>query len=299
MELQINPSFRDLIPKLTPDEFKTLEENIIRDGCLDALMIWNSTIIDGHNRYEICTKNGIQFDTHELEFSDEADAKIWIIKHQFGRRNISEAVRIQLAHELEPLLAAKAKKTQGIRTDLLPNLTKSNPANTRTDVAKIAGVSAGTYYKGKTVLEKGTEDTKQKMLSGEKSIHAAYVETVTKEPDKTKKCTSCGKELPASEFYQGRYFCKKCWDAQSLARKNQIAPDLLLTPPPEQPTKEYQFSEEQDEYLHLANDFLYEMSRFESMPRAFKGLTEESEIYQTTQKLLKRMTKIMTHMGGN
>ena len=81
MKLKINPAFRDLIPPLSADEIRGLEENIIKDGCIDALLVWNNTIIDGHNRYEICTRNGIKFETHNLNFADESEAKIWIIKN--------------------------------------------------------------------------------------------------------------------------------------------------------------------------------------------------------------------------
>jgi hypothetical protein len=55
--------------------------------------------------------------------------------------------------KLGPLIAAKAKAQQGIRTDLLPNLAKSNPINTRAELAKLAGVSHGTLDKGKLIME--------------------------------------------------------------------------------------------------------------------------------------------------
>jgi len=32
------------------------EANILKNGCYDPIKIWNGTIVDGHNRYEICTK---------------------------------------------------------------------------------------------------------------------------------------------------------------------------------------------------------------------------------------------------
>ena len=49
----IDAEFKALIPALTKDEFSQLEENILRDGIQDPLKIWNGTLIDGHNRYEI------------------------------------------------------------------------------------------------------------------------------------------------------------------------------------------------------------------------------------------------------
>ena len=52
----------------------------------DAIVSWNSTIIDGHNRYEICKKHNIEFQTFEKKFEDILDAKLLGIfqktKHQ-------------------------------------------------------------------------------------------------------------------------------------------------------------------------------------------------------------------------
>ena len=54
INLKIDPEFQSQIPPLTDDEFKQLEENILKEGkLLSPLIVWNSTLVDGHNRYEI------------------------------------------------------------------------------------------------------------------------------------------------------------------------------------------------------------------------------------------------------
>ena len=56
--LVIDPEFRDKIPPLTEDEFTLLEENILSDGAVfSPLIVWDGTILDGHNRYEIIQKH--------------------------------------------------------------------------------------------------------------------------------------------------------------------------------------------------------------------------------------------------
>ena len=56
--LIIDPEFRDKIPPLTEDEFSLLEENILSDGAVfSPLIVWDGTILDGHNRYEIIQKH--------------------------------------------------------------------------------------------------------------------------------------------------------------------------------------------------------------------------------------------------
>ena len=58
IELIVDPEFRDLIPPLDPDEYTTLENNIVNDGFSPAypIITWRGIIIDGHNRYSVCVK---------------------------------------------------------------------------------------------------------------------------------------------------------------------------------------------------------------------------------------------------
>ena len=88
-KMKINPTFRALIPPLAPEELAQLEANIINDGCRDPLVVWNGTLIDGHNRYAICEKHGIKFETVEMEFADEDAAMDWMDANQLGRRNLT------------------------------------------------------------------------------------------------------------------------------------------------------------------------------------------------------------------
>jgi len=60
--------------------------------------------------YEICKRNDIPFQTVEQEFEDRAAAKIWIIRNQLGRRNLTDFVRIELVEKMKPLIAEKAKE---------------------------------------------------------------------------------------------------------------------------------------------------------------------------------------------
>ena len=54
INLKIDPEFQSQIPPLTDDEFKQLEENILKEGkLLSSLIVWGNTLVDGHNRYEI------------------------------------------------------------------------------------------------------------------------------------------------------------------------------------------------------------------------------------------------------
>ena len=68
INLKIDPEFQSQIPPLTDDEFKQLEENILKAGkLLSPLIVWNNTLVDGHNRYAILQKHPeIYFSTMPL-----------------------------------------------------------------------------------------------------------------------------------------------------------------------------------------------------------------------------------------
>ena len=66
--------------------------------------------MDGHNRYEICTRLGVPFDVRERHFDNREEAIIWICSKQLGRRNISDETRRYLIgkrYEAEKVIAAK------------------------------------------------------------------------------------------------------------------------------------------------------------------------------------------------
>ena len=89
--LIIDPEFRDKIPPLTEDEFTLLEENILSDGAVfSPLIVWDGTILDGHNRYEIIQKHPeLTYAVHKMSFANRYEAISWICKHQLGRRNLT------------------------------------------------------------------------------------------------------------------------------------------------------------------------------------------------------------------
>ena len=92
-ELKIDEEFKNLIRPLYRQEYLQLEANLIEDGCRDPITIWNGVIVDGHNRYEICTKHKIPFRTEEKDFTCREEAIAWICANQLGRRNLTEETR--------------------------------------------------------------------------------------------------------------------------------------------------------------------------------------------------------------
>ncbi|MCL2370634.1 MAG: hypothetical protein FWC80_05355 [Firmicutes bacterium] len=151
-ELKTNKKFEELIPPLNAEEYAELYQSITMEGCRDAIILWNNTIVDGHNRYGICKKLDIPFNTLEKDFDDEDTALEWIMRNQFARRNLIDVERGRLALKLKNMIAERAKLNQGTRTDICPNLDKCSqddfvPIDTKKELAKISGLSHGTLAK--------------------------------------------------------------------------------------------------------------------------------------------------------
>ena len=203
--LTIDPEFRDLIPPLTDEERELLETSILKEGCESPLIVWNTVIVDGHNRYEICRKHSIPFAVTEKGFESRESVLLWIITNQLGRRNLSLYQRGELVMKFEPLLSAKAKERQGQRTDLnniRPNLGEgSAEVTTERALAKMAGVAHGTIHKVKKLSVAADDEIKRKLRRGEVSINKAYTQLMHKEhADEQKTCERCGEEKPVSDF---------------------------------------------------------------------------------------------------
>ena len=88
-----DPEFERFVPPMTSKERELLEESILQEGCRDAIVVWDSIILDGYNRYDICIKHGLPFQIKHMNFDSRDEAISWICINQMARRNITEETR--------------------------------------------------------------------------------------------------------------------------------------------------------------------------------------------------------------
>ena len=173
--MQIKQEFKKLIPALTPEEFKQLEENCLKEGIRDAIVTWQGFIIDGHNRYEIAQRHNLEYKSIEKQFENENDVVEWMIRNQFGRRNLNNYHRSVLALQLEDVFRQQAKEKEHTRKTTRQNSAESS-IETRKELGKIADVSHDTIMRVKAIQAKAPEEVKEKLRTGEVSINQAYTE---------------------------------------------------------------------------------------------------------------------------
>lgn len=160
---KVNPEFANLIPPLTHKEELFLEESLKKEGCREALVIWNGTLIDGHNRYKFCTANNISFQVIEKHFADEDEAKLWMIDNQMGRRNLNATGMLVLERGRQEILAKQADKRMKTGKKIDPDHNYGQGCNDmsgRTDrqIAEHSGISHNTISKFNYISKNAKDD---------------------------------------------------------------------------------------------------------------------------------------------
>ena len=154
MELLIDPEIKDLVPALRAEEYKKLRESIAKEGCRDPLVIWSehNTILDGHNRFQICQELGAVYNTVSLEFPDKDSAMLWILKNQLGRRNLTKfqfKILVGQEYELEKKLEGRPK----LDTEKLPQNEGVNSGETAERLAKEHNISRATVERSADIFK--------------------------------------------------------------------------------------------------------------------------------------------------
>ena len=194
INLKIDPEFQSQIPPLTDDEFKQLEENILKEGKLiSPLIVWGNTLVDGHNRYEIVQEHPeISFSTMPLPFESREEVLAWICKNQLGRRNLTPEQKkflIGKQYSVEHRkpggngnnqYTAAAKKTaqeELCQIDTIP-LTSAE-ASIRKQIAERNNVSESyvvrseKFMRGVEIMEQMIPGMQEKILSGQFKVRDA------------------------------------------------------------------------------------------------------------------------------
>ena len=185
MSITINDELRAYIDPLTADEYAALERSILTEGCRDALVLWNDVLVDGHNRYAICQKHGIEFQTvQNTRFSSMDDVHLWMIDNHLGRRSVSDFQRGVLALRKKDIVMGRTRPAEAPATigDSAPEPeAAAAPAgvpvapvlNTREALAKAARVSSNTIGQIEKIQREATPELVEAVKAGTISINAA------------------------------------------------------------------------------------------------------------------------------
>ena len=190
MEMRIDPEFETRIPPLTEDEFKNLEENILAAGEIySPIIVWNGTIVDGHNRYRILKKHPeLKYTVKEISFNDRGEALNWICENQLGRRNLSPMQKkylLGIQYKAQKMSHGGSRRSTEFSSDKNDHL---KTENTRQRLARVHGVSeayiqhCADYAEGVNYAESIRPGLGKKLIGGEVKLTQRCVEGIVKVP---------------------------------------------------------------------------------------------------------------------
>lgn len=192
--ITILPELQSLIPALQTAEYEQLEANIRKDGCRESLLIWQTTqgvidgsnnesplnvLIDGHNRYAICTQNGIDFKVMLREFPTLQAVREFMIENQLGRRNLTPE---QMSY-LRGLKYRNERQTAGrpVQEGREQDTEAKTGQRTQDRLAKEFNVSPRTIHRDREFsegIDKLTPELKQEVLRGTQKVSKDLIRAV-------------------------------------------------------------------------------------------------------------------------
>lgn len=185
MDIVVNEALKAYIDPLTPEEYASLERSILTEGCRDALVLWGDVLVDGHNRYGICKKHGLPFQTLQSTlFNSLEDVHLWMIDQHLGRRSVSDFQRGVLALRKREILAERQLQSVAAAVDTGQEATPEEGVATaaavapaamksREDIAKAARLSSSQVVMIEKIQKQAAPEVVAAVKSGAISINAA------------------------------------------------------------------------------------------------------------------------------
>jgi phage N-6-adenine-methyltransferase len=186
MQPTIDTEFQSLVHPLTHEEKAGLEQQLISDGCLDPLRVWQeeNILLDGHNRFDLCTLHNIPFNVEYLSLKNRDAAMLWIVCNQLSRRNSTEEQKSYLRgkrYELE-----KRQEHCGENQYTKNGGDQNDPhQKTAEKIAQEFNVSAPTikrdeqFAKGVDAIARVAPEVKQEILSGKSDFTKQEVRSMS------------------------------------------------------------------------------------------------------------------------
>ena len=192
MNIVVREDLQSYIEPLTPDEHDALERSLLAEGCRDALVLWGDVLVDGHNRYGLCRKHGLAFNTvQNPRFQSIEDVHLWMIDQHLGRRSVSDYQRGVLALRKKEIVAAResaakaARKDAHMRAEVLgqaepldpiggePVAVAQPPLKSREEVAKAARLSPTQVTMIEKIQKQAAPEVVAALRAGTISLNAA------------------------------------------------------------------------------------------------------------------------------
>jgi ParB family chromosome partitioning protein len=175
--------FRDLFPmsdRLIKEIYWDMQKNGFDET--KPIALWEShgaVVIDGHTRLRAANKAGlIQVPVVLKRFETEQEALEYAIKCQRNRRSLTDREIMKCVDELDKRRIRGGSHGNQYTKGKVPKVTGVTFGKSSVETGKTLGIGRGKVEKARVVLEKGSDEVKEAVQSGNMTINSAYNQTV-------------------------------------------------------------------------------------------------------------------------
>lgn len=228
MNIVVNEELKAYIDPLTAEEHEALERSLLAEGCRDALVLWGNVLVDGHNRYGICRKHGLPFQTvQNPRFQSFEDVHLWMIDQHLGRRSISDFQRGVLALRKREIVAERrarsaAPASAAKATPLVEAATDRDTLATREALAQAARLSSNQVVLIEKIQKQAAPELVAAVKAGAISINAAAAVATLPVEEQAAAATAGAAELKQA--------AKRVREARRRPSAAQRSPDAVASP---------------------------------------------------------------------
>lgn len=194
----------ELFPPMSDDEFGRLIADIRDHGQRDPIVVHQSAVIDGRNRFLACQRLGIA--PKAIEWDGVGTIEAFVVSKNLHRRHLNESQRAMIAAKLATLRHGQRIDPGGKNPDASIDASAPTPVSERTaqtEAAKLLNVSRPSVQRARVVLEKGTKEEIRSVEEG-----AAAVSSVARAIKEKRAPNASAGPLNVSQLkdYRGRRY---------------------------------------------------------------------------------------------
>lgn len=153
-DYSIHPA-AEIFPPMSDDEFQRLVADIRDHGQRDPIVVHQSAVIDGRNRFLACQRLGIE--PKSVEWDGVGTIEAFVVSKNLHRRHLNESQRAMIAARLATLRQGRPVDSKGdFEKGTIGPFSPSAPVIA--EAAKLLNVSGGSVKRARVVLEKGTKE---------------------------------------------------------------------------------------------------------------------------------------------
>lgn len=184
----------NIFPMMTDADLEQLKDDIVINGQLDPVTLYEGKILDGRNRWKVCTELGLVINYDQYQGDNPLS---FVISKNLHRRHLNPSQRAMIATDVKPLMEVEARKRQathqaGNTYQLSAKVHEADKGRSDSKAGDLFGVSGRYVAEAEKIKEEAPELVEQ-ILNGELSITQAKRKVV-------KQRTADKVDLPESKY---------------------------------------------------------------------------------------------------